>query len=112
VSVTVRLSCSFCGMPSTEVGALVAGPGVYICDGCVALAAGAVAAREELLPDVPTVGDALAALQPAATSQDHAERHLVACVQRARALGGTWAQIAAALGTPRESARERFAPGG
>ena len=29
--------CSFCGKPNTQVAKLVAGPGVYICDECVAL---------------------------------------------------------------------------
>jgi ClpX C4-type zinc finger len=32
-----ELRCSFCGRPHTEVGKLVAGPGVYICDECVNL---------------------------------------------------------------------------
>ena len=32
-----ELRCSFCGKQHTEVGKLVAGPGVYICDGCVNL---------------------------------------------------------------------------
>lgn len=32
-----KLACSFCGKPSTQVAKLVAGPGVFICDGCVAL---------------------------------------------------------------------------
>ncbi|HVK20516.1 MAG TPA: ClpX C4-type zinc finger protein [Actinokineospora sp.] len=31
------LACSFCGAAKTEVARLVAGPGVFICDGCVAL---------------------------------------------------------------------------
>ncbi|MFL6211967.1 MAG: ClpX C4-type zinc finger protein [Pyrinomonadaceae bacterium] len=33
-----RLCCSFCGKDDTEVLKLVAGPRVYICDGCVAIA--------------------------------------------------------------------------
>jgi hypothetical protein len=33
----VDLACSFCGVARAEVGKLVAGPGVYICDGCVEL---------------------------------------------------------------------------
>ena len=33
-----RLRCSFCGKKETEVQKLVAGPRVYICDGCVAVA--------------------------------------------------------------------------
>jgi len=32
-----KLNCSFCGKPHTEVAKLVAGPGVYICDACIAL---------------------------------------------------------------------------
>jgi hypothetical protein len=32
------LACTFCGRSKKEVTKLVAGPGVYICDGCVALA--------------------------------------------------------------------------
>ena len=33
-----RLACSFCGKNAAEVSKLVAGPKVYICDACVALA--------------------------------------------------------------------------
>ena len=33
-----RLRCSFCGKNETEVLKLVAGPRVYICDACVAVA--------------------------------------------------------------------------
>jgi ATP-dependent protease Clp ATPase subunit len=32
------LRCSFCGRSRTQCAKLIAGPGVYICDGCVALA--------------------------------------------------------------------------
>ena len=32
------LRCSFCGRAQQEVAKLVAGPGVYICSGCVTLA--------------------------------------------------------------------------
>lgn len=33
-----KLHCSFCGKSETDVAKLVAGPGVYICDSCVAIA--------------------------------------------------------------------------
>lgn len=33
-----QLRCSFCGKKETEVLKLVAGPRVYICDACVAIA--------------------------------------------------------------------------
>ncbi len=32
------LHCSFCGRAQRQVAKLIAGPGVYICSGCVALA--------------------------------------------------------------------------
>jgi ATP-dependent protease Clp ATPase subunit len=32
------LRCSFCGRPQGQVAKLIAGPGVHICSGCVALA--------------------------------------------------------------------------
>lgn len=32
------LRCSFCGRSRTQCAKLIAGPGVYVCDGCVALA--------------------------------------------------------------------------
>ena len=32
-----RLCCSFCGKDHTQVSKLIAGPGVYICDACIAL---------------------------------------------------------------------------
>jgi hypothetical protein len=34
------LYCSFCGSAQHQVGKLIAGPGAYICDACVALAGG------------------------------------------------------------------------
>ena len=34
---TGLLKCSFCGKSEKEVNKLVAGPDVYICDGCVQL---------------------------------------------------------------------------
>jgi hypothetical protein len=33
------LACTFCGRPQNKVRKLIAGPGVYICEGCIALAA-------------------------------------------------------------------------
>ena len=33
-----QLRCSFCKKPESEVAKLVAGPRVYICDACVAVA--------------------------------------------------------------------------
>lgn len=48
------LACSFCGRPETKVAKLVAGPGVYICDGCVQLASDVIAEAKEQEEDQPS----------------------------------------------------------
>jgi hypothetical protein len=56
------LVCSFCGKSQGEVSKLIAGPGVYICGGCVALAEGVIssgeAARTEYGPVTAVPGQA------------------------------------------------------
>lgn len=47
-----QLKCSFCGKKETEVAKLVAGPRVFICDECVALAARIMGGESP--PDLPT----------------------------------------------------------
>jgi hypothetical protein len=47
-----QLECTFCGKPQKQVRKLIAGPGVFICDGCITLAENVLgsgqAARTEL----------------------------------------------------------------
>jgi hypothetical protein len=40
------LACTFCGKHQKQIKKLVAGPGVYICDGCVDLAKGVIGSEE------------------------------------------------------------------
>jgi len=40
------LVCSFCGKHQRQVRKLIAGPGVYICDGCIGLAVGVTGSGE------------------------------------------------------------------
>ena len=42
------LHCSFCGKPSEQVGALVAGPRVHICDDCIGLCIACLPLRSRL----------------------------------------------------------------
>jgi hypothetical protein len=42
----LMLVCSFCGKSQHQVAKLIAGPGVYICDGCVTLAEGVIGSGE------------------------------------------------------------------
>ena len=107
--------CSFCGKPNTEVDKLVAGPGVHICNECVALSASIIEGSlsgpagprvsiwealtdEEMLSHIPRV----------AAHIDQAEADLRSWVQELRRRGVTWIRIGEALGITRQSAWERF----
>jgi hypothetical protein len=115
----VIAACSFCLKPSTEVGTLVAGPGVYICDECVELCtlvinAKPAAAKPAGAPqiarwdNVATVEEVLSTLPLIAKAAAGVEQTFAGWVRRARALGATWARIGEALGMTRQSAWERF----
>ena len=47
------LECSFCRKSEHQVRKLVAGPGVYICDECVAIASHIMAGAGSTAPKVP-----------------------------------------------------------
>jgi hypothetical protein len=106
--------CSFCRKPNTEVGTLVAGPGVFICDGCVALTSDILAGVPASVPQIaPWEHDApldqvLANLAPVAAAGAQVEQNLGCWVSKARSLGATWSQVGQALGVTRQSAWERF----
>jgi ATP-dependent protease Clp ATPase subunit len=112
--------CTFCLKSHTEVRTLVAGPAVFVCDGCVDLCSQLVHDRLEGRIDgaprlhpwevTDSLDVALANLPNVARAQAQVEASLVGWVRRARALGATWAQIGDALGITRQSAWERFAP--
>lgn len=110
----VLAACSFCLKPNTEVGTLVAGPGVFICDGCVALCAQVIEGKPAVVPQLApwdqaaSADEALATLPGVAAVRSQVEQNLTGWVRRARALGATWARIGDALGMTRQSAWERF----
>ncbi len=47
-----HLCCTFCGKPRNQARKLIAGPGVFICDGCVTLARRVIADAITLTTDV------------------------------------------------------------
>jgi ClpX C4-type zinc finger len=109
-------SCSFCLKPDTEVGRLVAGPGVYICNECVALCAQLIAdtpagpvPRRALWDWDMAQEDVLALLPRVVAAGAQVEANLAQLVRKARSLGATWARVGEALGMTRQSAWERFA---
>jgi ClpX C4-type zinc finger len=110
----VFAACSFCMKPNTDVGTLVAGPGVYICDECVDLCAQLIAGKPVEVPQLTpwertdSVEKALEALPLVAATSEQVEENLTQWVRRARALGATWAKVGEALAMTRQSAWERF----
>ena len=110
----VIATCSFCLKPNTEVAALVAGPGVFICDGCVALCVQVIEGKPASVPQLApweqavSAGEVLANLPRVAAAGLQVEQNLAGWVLRARPLGATWARVGAALGMTRQAAWERF----
>jgi hypothetical protein len=111
----VIASCSFCGKPNTEVERIVAGPGVYICNECVALSQQVMdATTTRSVPQVAPwqqiddVDAVLENLPRIARTGALVEETLTGWVRRARELGATWARIGEALGMTRQSAWARF----
>lgn len=110
---TVR--CSFCGKAETEVQKVIAGPGVYICDGCVhkcnAILVTEDGPPEPQLPsweESMTDEQILEYLPRIAAVGTQVETTLRRWVARLRERGVTWARIGSALGMARQSAWERF----
>jgi hypothetical protein len=106
--------CTFCLKPTDEVETMVAGPGVYICNECVALSVELISNkpadkskmanwRDRLSDD-----DLLEALPKFHAVETQVERQLASWVRQARSRGITWTRIGAALGMTRQSAWERF----
>jgi len=109
-----NVACSFCLKPTGEVASMVAGPGVYICDGCVTLCTDIIAAKPAVMTAVARWEDELTDeglldhLPKIAALEAQVQRQLTGWVRHARARGITWARIGAALGMTRQSAWERF----
>jgi hypothetical protein len=107
--------CSFCGKSNTQVDRLVAGPGVQICNECVALAEGIIEEYRDKSPELR-----LPMWEPMSDQQmlDHIPRMAVTAhrleidlrswVRELRGRGVTWSRIGEALGISRQSAWERF----
>ncbi|HQZ27298.1 MAG: ATP-dependent Clp protease ATP-binding subunit ClpX [Verrucomicrobiales bacterium] len=79
--------CSFCGKSHAEVKKLIAGPGVYICDGCINVCRGILEKElheeeEEISTElsVPKPKDLLANLNQYVIGQEHAKKVLAVAV--------------------------------
>lgn len=111
-----KVRCSFCHKRSADVSKLIAGPGVHICDQCVALC-NAILEEEKLadtteprLPAWETMTDdqILDHLPKIAAVQAQVDDNLHDWVAHLRGRDVSWERIGAALGMTRQSAWERF----
>ena len=105
------LCCSFCTKDKDAVAKLIAGPGVYICDECVALCDLIIA--QELAPELGAWNEhpddemlASLARTQAAVAQADAAVHDHVAVLRDR--GISWTRIGEVLGVSKQAAWERF----
>lgn len=109
--------CSFCGRPAAEVSKLIAGPGVYICDDCVAkcnqILAGDTVSASPRLPewDRMTSEEILLRLPRIGAVSAQVDASLRRLVTELHGRGVSWAQVGAALGITKQSAWERFTQG-
>jgi ATP-dependent Clp protease ATP-binding subunit ClpX len=108
--------CSFCAKAQTEVIVLVAGPGVFICDECVALCRSIVGKHSgattkntpSLLPDnapTETLLKTLAGYNGAFESVDAAMQDVVDILREREV---SWEKIGEALAVSRQAAWKRF----
>jgi ClpX C4-type zinc finger protein len=106
----VSLRCSFCGKPDGQVGKLIAGPKVFICDACVGVC-------NKILEAMPaafagwgsmTNEQLLESLKPSIATIDAVRAVLQNQVEILRKREVSWAAIGDALGISRQAAWERF----
>jgi hypothetical protein len=111
---TAEMRCSFCSRLHEDVDKLIAGPGIYICDGCVGLCVDILAegssSGQPSLPEWASLSDdeLLERIPLIAASAANIEAGLRDRVLELRQRGLSWARIGEALGMTRQSAWERF----
>ncbi len=110
--------CSFCRKPQTEVILLIAGPGVSICDECVALCVPIVAEVSEkqarsktprkILPDESSTEHLMNMLGGYNGAFESIGESMQDVVEILREREVSWAAIGEALGVSRQAAWKRF----
>jgi len=108
--------CSFCGKEEQTVAKIIAGPGVHICNECVALCNTILeddARSPQPQPRLPrwetmTDDEILAFIPRIAATESQVDHGLREWVEQLRHRGVTWERIGAALDMTRQSAWERF----
>ena len=112
---TATMFCSFCGKSQHDIKKLIAGPGIFICNECVALCATILAESPEPDPlakidwpnTIPTA-QLLTYLGAADSVLQRTRDRVQEIVDILRKREVSWADIGAALKVSRQAAWERF----
>lgn len=81
-----NIKCSFCGKPQSQVKKMISGPGVYICDECIALCKDIVDVEDvteddfETLQEIPKPKEIYAILDQYVIGQEDAKKSLAVAV--------------------------------
>lgn len=111
-----KLQCSFCHKQSAQVGKLIAGPGVHICDECVDLCRIILEQQREAPESEPrlpvwetmTEDEILDHLPKIVAVQKQVDDNLREWIGHLRARNVSWERIGASINVSRQSAWERF----
>ena len=112
------VKCSFCGKTQKEVKKLIAGPGVYICEECIALC-NEIIDEEGVVAETPAppaepldpVEVGLRRLNARATLAQRSVDSIAPLVRELRGSGVGWPDIADALEVAEAEARSRYGTG-
>ena len=111
------MQCSFCGKPSAAVTKLIAGPGIFICNECVALCDKIIAEeaqnkttdpRQLLTPETVTKEMLISILGGYNGAFERVDRTMQEIVDLLREQEVSWATIGEALNVSRQAAWKRF----
>ena len=109
-------ACSFCSKPQTDVVKLVAGPGVFICDECVALCVPLMAEEPStrlepqsiVTPEKMPTEQLLLVLGGYNGAFESVDRAMQDVVDILRERDVSWAVVGERLGVTRQAAWKRF----
>jgi ATP-dependent Clp protease ATP-binding subunit ClpX len=108
------LFCSFCGKSQHDIKKLIAGPGVFVCNECVALCVQIIDGTPDPKPtDIKTLDtmpneQVLAMIRGYDRAYIQVRDRMQEAVDILRKREVSWADIAGALGVSRQAAWERF----
>ena len=108
--------CSFCFKPQTDVLLLISGPGIFICNECVKLCDGIIAAHPTkpvepaamISPENVPTDQLLKVLKGYNTASERVDHAMQEAVDILRERDVSWAAVGETLGVSRQAPWKRF----